>query len=86
MRHLKQQLESWSKWHTKPSNHRFWKVLSALDVANTCFMSPLQRLAKKFGSLGDLSNLEKFDAYIQPPWLANATGIIPSRAEAIAAA
>lgn len=86
MRHHKQQLQTWLKWHTKPSNHRFWKLLSALDLANTRFISPLQKLAIKFRSLGDLGTLEKFDAYIQPPWLANATCIIPPRVEATASA
>ena len=86
IRHHRQQLQSWLKWHTKPPNHWFWKVLSALDLASTRFISPLQKLAIKFRHLEDLSTLEKFEPYIQPPWLANISCNIPPRAEAILSA
>ncbi len=49
-------------------------------------ISPLQKLASKFRPLEDLSSLEKFDTYTQAPWLASATCVTPSRAEAILAA
>ena len=54
-----------------------------MDLASSRLVSPLQKLAIKFRPLGDLSSLEKFDTYTQPPWLASATCVIPSRAEAI---
>ena len=86
IRHHKQQLRSWLKWHTKPSNHRFWKALSAIDLASTRLVSPLQRLALKFRPLGKLSNLEKFESFIQPPWLATMPCIIPPREKPISSA
>lgn len=86
IRHHKQQLQSWLRWHTKPANHRSWKVLSALNLASTRLISPLQNLATKFQPLGDLSTLEKFEAYIQPPWLPNISCNISPRPEAILAA
>ena len=49
-------------------------------------ISPLQRLASKFCPLENLSSLEKFDTYTQGLWLASATCVPPSRAEAILAA
>ncbi len=86
MRHHKQQLQAWLKWYTKPAFHRFWKVLSALDLTSSRLISPLQRLASKFRPLEDLSSLEKFDTYTQAPWLASVTCVTSSRAEAILAA
>ena len=59
---------------------------SALDLASICFISPLHNLAIKFRPLEDLSILEKFEPYIQPPWLANISCNIPPRAEAILSA
>ncbi len=56
----RQQLQAWVKWHTKPLKRRFWQVLSALNLASTRLISPLQKLAQKFQPLGDLSTLEKF--------------------------
>ncbi len=53
-----------------------------MDLESTCLVSPLQKLAKKFCFLGDLSTLERFDAYIQPPWVPKATCIILPRAQA----
>ncbi len=47
---------------------------------------PLQKLAQKFQPLGDLSTLEKFEPYIQPPWLANISCSILPRPEAVLAA
>lgn len=32
VRHHKQQLRSWVKWHTKPLNHRFWKCCQPLTL------------------------------------------------------
>ena len=81
IRHHRQQLQSWLKWHTKPPYYRFRKVLSALHLASTRLISPLQKLAVKFRPLGDLSTLEKFENYIQPPWLANISCNILPRPE-----
>ncbi len=67
IRHHNQELQTWLKWHTKSASHRFWKVVSALDLESTRLVSPPQKLATKFRFLGDLSTLERFDAYIQPP-------------------
>ncbi len=64
-RHQKQQIHSWLKWYAKPVIHRFWKVLSALDFSNTPLISPLQKLGIKFRPLGDFSNLERFNGFIQ---------------------
>lgn len=83
VRLYKQPLQAWLKWHAKPSNHRFWNVLSALDLASTRLISPLQKLALKFRQLSNLSNLEKFEAFIQPPWLASVPCMILSRDKAL---
>lgn len=48
IRHHRQQLLAWIKWYTKPLKHRFWKVLSALNLVSTQLILPLQKLAIKF--------------------------------------
>lgn len=63
MYHNNQQLQRWLKWHTKLANYYFWKVLSAWNLASSCLILPLQKLAIKFRQLGDLSALEKFDTH-----------------------
>ena len=54
----------------KISNPHFYKVLFAIDFANTCLVSPLQRLELQFRPLNNLSNLEKFELFIQISCLA----------------
>ena len=83
IRHHKQQLQSWFRWHTKSLKHRFWKILSALNLASSQVIAPPQKLAIKFQPLEDLSILEKFESYIQPPWLPNISCNIPLQPKAI---
>ncbi len=40
-------------------------------------------MAQKFQPLGELSTLEKFEPYIQPPWLANISCSILPRSKAV---
>ena len=49
-------------------------------------VSTLQKLAKKFHPLRDLSILKMFDTYIQTQWVTNATCIILPRGKAISSA
>ena len=37
LRHHNQQRAAWIRWHTRPKAHRFWKVKTALSVAEYCF-------------------------------------------------
>lgn len=68
LRHYHQQRNTWIKWHTKPVNHRFWKVKTALSLDNKRWISvsPLQKIAQKFEQL-DVSCIEKIEAYARNP-------------------
>lgn len=61
-------------------------MLAALDLASTRLVSPLQKLAIKFRPISDLSNLERFESFIKPPWLAIILYTILPRKKAISSA
>lgn len=58
LRHHNQQQAAWIRWHIRPRQHQFWKVKSALSASNKRWISPLQKIAKKFASI-DISEVEK---------------------------
>lgn len=67
-RFLTAQLTTWIKWRAKPSSHRFWKIKRTIDLSNKRWVSPLQKIAKKFSTL-DLVKLEKIEAFVKAPWV-----------------
>jgi hypothetical protein len=62
-----QQGKYWSKCHTQPKKHPFWKLRRRIDTKNTRFQSPLQRIAAKFGT-EDTAESETIQPYCITPW------------------
>ncbi len=74
---------TWIKWHSKPAQHRFWKIKRSINLSNSTWVSPLQKIAEKYQELGmDLSRLEKIEAYTEPPRSRPLDILIPDRAYA----
>lgn len=80
-----QELTTWTRWHTKPLTHRFWKAKRSINLSNKTWASPLQKIATRFALL-DLTNLEIIEAFAKPPWVPSVTITIPEKAAAIKSA
>lgn len=74
----KEQLQTQLKQHNNIPKHHFQKVLSTLNLANTCLILPFQRLALNFFSPNNSSSQKKFETYIHLLWLTNTTYFIHS--------
>lgn len=82
LRHYLQQRAAWISWHTKPKEHRFWKVKKSTSLNNTRWISPLQRIAEKLKTITPLlANIEKIRPYTRAPEMQHACVTIPKTKE-----
>ena len=82
LRHYLQQRATWISWHTKPDEHRFWKVKKSICLDNTRWISPLQRIAEKLKAITPvLANIEKIRPYTRSPETQHASVIISKTKE-----
>lgn len=64
LRHYFQQKSTWINWHTKPEQHRFWKVKKSICLDNTRWILSLQRVANKLKEITPmLANIENIWPY-----------------------